>query len=176
MLENEVMRAPLSSGRRGIERSRRYFDGLLHAVIGHAAAERAVHRLANLRVGRVRVAIEQRLGSDDLAVLAEAALRHLLVDPRLLDRMQPSVRRQPFERGDLGPHRGHRRHAGAHGGAVDDHRARAALPEPASEARPLQAEIVAQDVQQRRRGFDVDRMRFAVDLQRDPAHENSGDS
>ena len=54
--------------------------------------------------------------------------------------------------------------------AVDDHRARAALAESAAEARTLQAEIVAQDVEQRRRRLDVHGVRAAVHLQRDVAH------
>ena len=54
--------------------------------------------------------------------------------------------------------------------AVDDHRAGAALAEPAAEPRALQAEIVAQDVEQRRRRIDVHGVRRAVHLQRDAAH------
>ena len=67
--------------------------------------------------------------------------------------------RQPFERGDLALHRGARRDARAHRRAVDDHRARAALAQPAAEPRALQAEIVAQDVEQRRRRIDVQGVR-----------------
>ena len=119
-----------------------------HSVPGHA--------LPDLRVGRVRVAIEQRLRGQDLPVLAEAALRHLLVDPGLLHRVQLAVLRQPFERGDLGAlHRGHRPDARPHRLALDEHRAGAALAEAAAEARALQAEVVAQDVEQRRRRVDV---------------------
>ena len=82
----------------------------------------------------------------------------------------PSLR-EPFERRDLASARSdsgvmHDRIADA----VDDHRARAALAEPAAEARALQAEIVAQDVEQRRRRLDVHRVRGAVDLQCDRAH------
>ena len=60
-------------------------------VIRHAAAQRVLHALADLGVGGMWILVEQRLGREDLPVLAEAARRHLLVDPRLLDRVQ-SVR------------------------------------------------------------------------------------
>ena len=150
---------------------RRALDRGLNAVIRHAAAQGAGHPLADLRVGRVGVLVEQHLGGQDLAVLAEAALRHLLVDPRLLDRMQHAVFREPLERGDLGAlHRRHRPDARAHRFALDDDRARAALAEPASESRPLQAEIVAQDVEQRSRRLDVHGVRLPVHLQREIAH------
>src|SRR5690348_3800043 len=56
-------------------------DRRLNAVVSHAAAEHTFHAFANLGVGRVGVLIEQRLGSHDLAVLAEAALWRLLIDP-----------------------------------------------------------------------------------------------
>ena len=59
------------------------------------------HPLANLRIGRIRIPVEQHLGGDDLPVLAEAALRHLLVDPGLLHGVQRSLLGEPFERGDL---------------------------------------------------------------------------
>ena len=80
--------------------------------------------------------------------------------------------RQAFERGDLGAlHRRHRPDARPDRLAVDDHRARAALAEPAAEPRTLQAEIVAQDVEQRRRRIDVHRVRRAVHLQCDVGHQ-----
>ena len=44
-------------------------------------------RLPDLRVAGVRVLIEEGLGGQDDAVQAEAALRRLLVDERLLDRV-----------------------------------------------------------------------------------------
>src|SRR5262245_61169877 len=81
--------------------SRSAFDGLLHAVIRHATAQDARHTLANLRVIRSRITIQQRLRGHDLTVLAEAALRNLFVDPGLLHGMKPSIFGKPFERCDL---------------------------------------------------------------------------
>jgi hypothetical protein len=49
----------------------------------------------------MRILVEQRLGGEDLPVLAVAARGHLLVDPGLLDRMERAVLGQPFERGDF---------------------------------------------------------------------------
>ena len=80
---------------------------------------------------------------------------------------------EPFERGDLALDAGGRRDARAHRGAVDDHRARAALAEAAAEVRPLQAEVVAKDIEQRRRGFDVHGVCASVHPQGDIAHRLS---
>ena len=131
--------------------------GGVDAVIRHAAAERALHAVADLRVGGIRRLVEQRLGGEDLAVLAEAARRHLLVDPRLLNRMELAVLRESFERGDLGAlHLRHRPDARAHRLALDQHGARAALAEAAAEARPAQIEVVPEHIEQRRGRLDVD--------------------
>ena len=81
---------------------------------------------------------------------------------RLLDRAKT------LNGGDLGlaepPDRGH---AGTHSGAVDQHRAGAALREPAAELGAVELEIVAQDIKQRRVRLGVDRAGTAVDLQAD---------
>ena len=53
-----------------------------------AAAQMPVHRRADLVLGRVLRRREQVSGLDHHAVLAIAAMRHLHVDPRLLQRMQ----------------------------------------------------------------------------------------
>jgi hypothetical protein len=117
------------------------------AVIGHAAAQRTLHALPDLRVGWTRVLVQERLRSEDLPVLAESALRHLLVDPCLLNRMELTVLREPLERRDLGAgDRRHRAHTRADGFTFDQHRARAALAEAASEPRAHEAEIIAQHV------------------------------
>src|SRR5437773_2909901 len=139
------------------------FDGGLDAIVRHAAAERSRHRLADFCISGSRVAVEQDLRGQDLAVLTEAALRYLLVDPRLLNRMQHTVLSQPFERGDLGAlHAGDGSDARSNRFAFDDHGAGAALAESAAEPRPLQAEIVTEDVEQRSREIDVQLMRLAV--------------
>ena len=70
--------------------------------VREAAAEHAGHRLLDLGVARLRVLIEERLRREDDAVQAEAALRRLLVDERLLNRMRLLDGAEPFERRDLG--------------------------------------------------------------------------
>ena len=80
------------SRRRAGDESRRALDGRLHAVVRHAPAQHAGHARADLGVGRRRIAREQRLRGHDLTVLAEPALRHLLVDPGLLNGIEPAVR------------------------------------------------------------------------------------
>src|SRR5438067_2998012 len=119
----------------------------------------------------MRISIEQRFGREDLAVLAEAALRHLLVNPGALQRMEYSVAREPFERRDVRSLRsGNGPGARSHRFAFDDHRACPALPEAASEARPLEAKIVAQHVEERNGRLDIHQMRRAVHGQGNPAH------
>ena len=65
-------------------------DRLQHPGVDEAAAQHARQRLLHLGVGGARIAVEQRLGGQDHAAQAEAALRGLLVDERLLQRMRPS--------------------------------------------------------------------------------------
>jgi hypothetical protein len=49
-------------------------------VVREAPAEHGRHRLVNLFVGRLRILVEKRLGGENHAVEAEAALRGLRVD------------------------------------------------------------------------------------------------
>src|SRR5262249_19136055 len=101
--------------------------------------------------------------------------RRLLVDERLLQRMQRRrlrealllrvEARQPLERGDgLSGDGGDRRDAGADLDAVGQHRAGAALRQPAAEAWSLEVQLVREHVEQRRVGAGLDRPRLAVDL------------
>src|SRR5579864_9630412 len=105
----------------------------------------------------MRILVEHDLRCEDLPVLTESTLRDLLINPGLLQRMQLPVRRQPFECDDFTPNRRRRRDAGADCRAVDDHCAGAALAKAASKLRPLQAEIIAKDVEQWRGGFEIGR-------------------
>ena len=58
-----------------------------------------------------------------------------------------------------------RRHAGQHRLAVDDHRAGAALAEPAAEFGGVELEIVAQHIEQRRIRIRIDLVIATIDLQ-----------
>ena len=63
-------------------------DGGDDPIVGSAAAEMTGQRLAHVGIGRLRLLIQQFLGLHDHAVDAIAALRGLLVDEGLLQRMR----------------------------------------------------------------------------------------
>ena len=73
-------------------------DGPADPGVGAAAAH--VLDGVDVGVGRVRVRGEQRGGGHDLAGLAEAALRDVLVDPRLLHRVQRVAVGEALDRRD----------------------------------------------------------------------------
>src|SRR5688572_27975212 len=134
-------------------------DCSLHAVVRHAPAENAGHALANLCVSRRWIPREQGFGRQDLTVLTEPALRHLLVDPRLLHRIELALCGEPLERRDRRALSTRDRHdTRPNGGAFDENGARPALRKSATEARPSEFEIVTEDVQERRGRGDVDGM------------------
>src|SRR6266850_2584748 len=83
-------------------------------------------------------------------------------------RQAPGGGAEPFQRDEV-PAGGARDRddARAGGGAVEQHRAGAALPEPAAELRAVQGEVVAQHVEQRSVGLDVEPVGLAVDRERD---------
>src|SRR5262245_38714576 len=62
----------------------------------------------------------------------------------------------------------HSRNARADGFAAGKHRARPALPEPTTELRPIEPQVVPQDVEQRGCRIDVNRHRASVDSKLDP--------
>src|SRR5689334_9687379 len=63
-------------------------DRLENGRVRATTAQMAVHRLLDLQLGRVLRRRQQICGLDQHAVLAVAALRHLGLDPRLLQRVQ----------------------------------------------------------------------------------------
>src|SRR5258706_7367970 len=102
-----------------------------------ATAQVPVERRADLFVGRPRMAREQRFGRHHHAVAAIAALASLLLDEGLLQRVQLFHRAQTLDRLDRSLYGRYRRHAGAHGFAVDEYGAGAALREAAAELRAV---------------------------------------
>src|SRR5216683_8250265 len=134
--------------------------------MGPAAAFEAGQPLADLAVARVRIILEQRRRGHHPAIDAIAALRHLLVDIGLLDRMRLLGRAEPGEGLDLAAgDRRERGDAGANGSAVEMHGAGAALREAATEMRVRETEIAAQGIEQRHLGIGFDRRRLAVELE-----------
>src|ERR1700704_2626919 len=112
-----------------------------------AAALEPGKGVLDLGVRRLLLLIEQRCRSHDPAVDAVAALRNLLLDIGLLDRMRLFRRAEAGERHHLaGAHCRYRRHAGTHGLAVDMHGTGAALREAAAEMRIVEAKVVAQRI------------------------------
>ena len=146
---------------------RRALDGADDLQIGAAAADIAVHVLDDVVARRVLVGREQRRRLHDLAGLAVAALRHLLGDPGLLQRMA-AVGRQSLDGGHgLSRDQRQRHRARAHRLAVDMHRAGAAGGDAAAEFGAGEFEMLAQHPKQRRVGRGIDLVPLSVDGQGD---------
>ena len=128
------------------------------AHVGAAAAEVGRQMGADLLLGRARVALEQRLGAHDHAGDAVAALRRLLGLEGVLQRAGLVVGAQAFERARPCARRsaatgtGRRRPACRRRSTVQAPH----WPSPQPNLAPFSAEIVAQHVEQRRVGVDVD--------------------
>src|SRR5467141_753613 len=150
------MAASLGFSRRALDRG----DDL---VVGAAPAEVARHVLHDLLASRVFRLGEERGRGHDLARLAVAALRHLLGDPSLLQRVI-ALGRQPFDGGDsLSLNRRYRGDARSRRHAVHVNRARAALRHAAAELGSGETELVADHPQQRGIGRLVGKRFPAVD-------------
>src|SRR4051812_17153724 len=142
-----------------------HVDRFADALIGAAAAD-VGHRRVNVLVGRPRVLLQERRRRHDLAGLAVAALRHVDRRPGLLHRMR-RVRRKPLDGDDLvgGLDAADRNRARAHHFAVDVHRAGAALRDAAAVFRAGEANVLADDPEERRVVLDAHVADFAVDVQ-----------
>src|SRR6185436_4098562 len=98
------------------------------------------------------------------ARLAEAALWYLVLEPGLLHLVQGARGGEAFDGGDLlalGP--GDRHHAGPDRGAVEVHRARAALCDAAAVLGSGEADLFPDHPEQGGAGIDVDLESLAVD-------------
>jgi hypothetical protein len=110
--------------------------------------------------------VEQRLGRDQDAGEAIAALAGLLVEKGPLQRVRLLRRPQPLDGEDrLARHCRQRLAAGFFGVAVDQHHTAAALFLAAAEFRSHQAEVIAQNIEQRRVRVGRDAYGAAVDDQ-----------
>src|ERR1700730_11335557 len=149
-------------------RLRRLEDRADNPVMDPATAQIAGKSQPDLGLTRLMDAVEQRFGTHDHAGDAVAALRRLLRHESGLQRVRPLERTEAFERGDLRlPERADRRDAGAQRGAVDEHRAGAALAKPAAELGGIEAEIIAQHIEQRRVRLGRHAVHRAVHLEAD---------
>src|SRR5262245_44207924 len=99
----------------------------------------------------MRDTLKQIGGHHDHAVDAVAALRGLLVDEGLLQRMQLVEGAEPLDCYNLlFPNILNRRHTGARWLSVKQHGAGATLPKATSKLRTVKSEIVAKHIKQRR--------------------------
>src|SRR6266850_768196 len=167
----ETTSAPevLRNSRRSMSASLRHaalraLDGAQDRDVRAAAAFQPRERIAQFGVGRLGVLLERGGRRHYPAVDAVAALRHAFGDIRRLQRMRLLGRAEARDSRHLLV-RGRRngQYAGAHRLAVELHRAGAALREPATEVRIVQAKIAAQSVEQRHLGLRVHRNALAVD-------------
>src|SRR6185503_2517289 len=166
--------APLLSsdrGRGGAHALRRHAHRLDNARVGAAAADVAIHQPRDVGLGGIRVGLEQADGRHHHARRAVAALEGLGVEERLLHRVQPLAVGQRFDRRDrLLPDAPDPRDAGAGPGAIEQHRARAALPFAAAVAAAGQAEIVAEDGEEAVARLGVNLAILAIDAQDISSH------
>ncbi len=141
----------LGSARFAAQRARGVLDRLDHFRVAGAAAQVAGKRIADLLHAGVGYFIEQRLGRQDHAGPAEAALQRRMLLERLLQRMQFIPGREPLDGQHLaavgltGQHQ-----AGVDRLAVHEHGARAAIADVAAELGAGQVELIAQEPEQRR--------------------------
>src|SRR6185503_7274829 len=161
-------------------RIRRPFDRFYGASVDAAAAEVAGKRVADGGLVRRGVMREQRGRRDDHAAGAVAALHRVLRDERLLHGVKVVALSQPLDRRDLALDRLPRGHeARRNGSAVHDDVARAALAAAAAEARPGQAEIIAEHAKERSARRWVHAVGCAVDDEDEPhaypAYSRGGD-
>src|SRR6266540_6059168 len=142
-------------------------DGGDDVGVRAAAAQVAAHELPDLRV-RSRPALGQQTEpGHDLTRRAVAALESVVADEGLLQRVQPPVPCQPFDRHDLAALGGDgQREARQDTPAVQQDRAGAARPLVAALLRAAEAEAVPQRVQQADPGVHPQGMVHPVDPQR----------
>src|ERR1700674_1391949 len=139
----------ISSKRMGFSYSdqgaRRILDGGTDALIGATAADIAGHRVVDVGIARPLVHLEQADGAHDLAALAVAALRHIVLDPRGLHLRADGILADGLDGRDLLPRsRRYRCHARANCLSVEMHGASATECGAAAELGAGQTEVVAQ--------------------------------
>jgi hypothetical protein len=134
-------------------------------AVGAAPAQVAVQGLPDVFARRGGVLLQQVHRGHHHARGAVAALSGLLVEEGLLDRMQAAAGRQPLDGRDRAVRARDRQVAGGPGAPVDQHEARPAQAQPATEARPGEAQVMAENIEQRRVGLAADGVLNAIDDQ-----------
>src|SRR3954453_10432389 len=106
---------------------RRFLHRVDDAAVRAAAADVAAHPLADFVIAAGMPFLQQRDGRTDLTRRAVAALESVVADERGLHRVQSSVRRKTFDRGDpLARVHDRKRQTRVVTASVDEHRTRAA--------------------------------------------------
>jgi hypothetical protein len=124
----------------------------------------ASHRRLHIVERALGIVIDECRTAHHHAGCAEAALHRIVLDEGLLDGMERLAVRQSLDGGDLTASRIERQGHAARGYlAVEPHRARRARAPIASDLRAGEVEVVAQHLDERRAGIDVDAHVAAVD-------------
>src|SRR6478752_5348047 len=152
------MGASCSRARRGMDRRAHLLERAATADVADVGVD--------VGVGRLGLVLEQRRHRHDHAALAIAALRHVVLEPRLLHLVQRAVLREPFDGGDLlTVDRAERHRARTHRDAVDVDGAGAALGDAATVFGTRQPDRLPQHPEQRSVGVDVDLMSRSIDAE-----------
>src|SRR5215212_7356505 len=96
-----------------------FLHGAANALVGGAAAEITAHRRINIRVGWIAALGQEADRRHDLPGLTIAALRHIELDPGVLNRLRDFAADALNRRYGLAGGIGDRRLARAHGLAVE---------------------------------------------------------
>ena len=138
--------------------------GRYDARISSAAAEIALERAPDIGFTGVRSLLQQAYAGEDHAGRAVAALHGVGLDEGLLQGMEAAVLRQTFDGGylfsfDLGD----ARYAGAHGRAIDEDGASAAMAFATAVFGAGEPEFVAEDPEQEAVRVELDPVMLLID-------------
>src|ERR1700752_1342338 len=165
-LRVETVPVPCMATTSGLHQGRGAMNGAAQRRIRTAAADIGDTRV-DVGVGRLGEGLQECGHGHDLPGLAVAALRNAFFDPGALYRMVV-VPGEALDGDHLRAIESTDRHrTGPHGGAVDMHRAGAALRYAAAEFCARQPDHVAQHPEERSIGLYVDLPGYSVDVNRD---------
>lgn len=150
------------------------FDGLSYPGISAAPADISLHGGVDVFIRRIRISLEKSGRCHDLATLAIPALRYLLRNPCLLNRVR-QVWRKPFNRGDiLVGNRRNRDGARPDRISIEVNGACPALGHTTAVLGAGQSDHIAKGPEQGHPWIGVDGERFLVDEQFDGSHAEKG--
>src|SRR6266480_69148 len=138
------------------------------AVIIAAAAEIPGQGSPRLGFGRLRIFQQQGFARHDLPGRAKATLRAVVLDKRLLQRIQLVSLRQAFDGENLFPFHPHRELAArVNVAAIDNHRAGAAFAAVTADLRTGETQFIPQDLAQSTSMLNLNTVISAVDFEVD---------